>query len=333
MKLLTTTSLLFSATSSIVGVFAGKKCPGHFGGATKVANMCESHFPDKNSEKIWFIKFYAPWCGHCNSMKQAWSDLAKELADDKEIGIGGVDCDDAKNKGLCGKYGVQGFPTLKAFINGKPKNYQGAREKGPMKSYILGLKAKKGSKGGSAKCNKGIFKSSLKDSVLPLCDKHFPDQKSKFSWVIAFYNKASFDTERDEYNRLALEFGNEPADKNKSLKSNKKQSERLTEIKEKYSLAEAEDGKRKAGKSKDPLAKFGGVCCDCEKEADPKCKDIAKLPAFQVFNHVSKKTFTYEADKWNVDGLTGFALEKLELVTKAKEKEQKKEAKKEKDEL
>merc|ERR1712194_399837 len=72
---------------------AKKKCPGHFGGSSKVANLCESHFPDKGSEKVWFIKFYAPWCGHCQSMKQDWSDLAKEFKDDKEIGIGGVDCD------------------------------------------------------------------------------------------------------------------------------------------------------------------------------------------------------------------------------------------------
>ena len=55
--------------------------------------------------------------------------------------------------------GVQGFPTIKAFVGGKPKNYQGGRDAASIKSYILGLKAKRGSKGGSAKCQKGTFKS------------------------------------------------------------------------------------------------------------------------------------------------------------------------------
>lgn len=41
-----------------------------------------------------------------------------------------VDCDNASNKGLCGRFGVQGFPTVKIFSAGKkgmPTDYQGAR--------------------------------------------------------------------------------------------------------------------------------------------------------------------------------------------------------------
>eukprot|EP00392_Amoebophrya_sp_AT5.2_P017111 g17427.t1 len=155
----------------------------------------------------------------------------------------------------------------------------------------------------------------MKDSVLPLCDKHFPDEKSKFSWLVAYYKKADF-KQSDELNRMALEFGNEPVDKNKQLKSNKKQSERLTEIKEKYSIKGAE-GKRKSGKSKDPLAKFGGVCCDCDKEEDAKCKGKT-LPAFSVYNHVSKKTFDFDAT-YDADKLAAFAMEKLEYVKPGKE--------------
>lgn len=88
-------------------------------------------------------------------------------------------------------------------------------------------------------------------------------------------------------------------------------------MKEKYSVTAA-DGKRKAGKSKDALAKFGAVCCDCDdKEAQKKC-DGKKLPAFSVFNDAKKKTFDYEMGKWNVDDFAGFVLEKMELVGERK---------------
>lgn len=80
------------------------KCPGHFGRGA--ANLCASHFPDAQSEKVWLVKFYAPWCGHCNSMKDTYNNLGKFFKDDKEVGIGAVDCTAQENQALCQKYGV-----------------------------------------------------------------------------------------------------------------------------------------------------------------------------------------------------------------------------------
>ena len=88
---------------------------------------------------------------------------------------------------------------------------------------------------------------NVKDSVLPLCAKHYPDEKSKHSWVIAFYNEEEF-AKSDEFNRLALEFGNEPPEKNKQRKRIIKQSERIGELVSKYSVKG--EVLKKAGKSK-----------------------------------------------------------------------------------
>lgn len=44
--------------------------------------------------------------------------------------VGAVDCDVEENKGLCGSFGIQGFPTIKVFsagVKGMPMDYQGPR--------------------------------------------------------------------------------------------------------------------------------------------------------------------------------------------------------------
>ena len=77
-----------------------------------------------------FVKFYAPWCGHCKKLAPAWDQLHSEFADSGDVVIGDVDCTADGNKDLCGKYGVRGFPTLKYFVGGDPngESYEGGRD-------------------------------------------------------------------------------------------------------------------------------------------------------------------------------------------------------------
>eukprot|EP00227_Mantoniella_beaufortii_P017789 CAMPEP_0197591044 /NCGR_PEP_ID=MMETSP1326-20131121/12621_1 /TAXON_ID=1155430 /ORGANISM="Genus nov. species nov., Strain RCC2288" /LENGTH=230 /DNA_ID=CAMNT_0043156383 /DNA_START=72 /DNA_END=764 /DNA_ORIENTATION=- len=60
-----------------------------------------------------FVKFFAPWCGHCKSLAPAWNKLGDEFAESPTILIADVDC--TKEADLCKKYGVSGYPTLKYF--------------------------------------------------------------------------------------------------------------------------------------------------------------------------------------------------------------------------
>ena len=66
-----------------------------------------------DSSKPTFVKFFAPWCGHCKKMKPDWDKLASD-ADKDKITIGDIDCE-GSGKELCQKYEIQGFPTLKYF--------------------------------------------------------------------------------------------------------------------------------------------------------------------------------------------------------------------------
>lgn len=183
-------------TAACLPIFASSsKCDkSEFYGSTAVVDLCDAHFPDKTSENVWMVEFYAPWCGHCKALKPKYIEAAKQVKgrDDLEgVKFGAVDC--TKHQALCQKYSVSGYPTIKAIVAGKAKDYQGPRESDPMIDFVRRLKEGKGTKGGSAKCSSALA-GDAKDGAVALCPSHFPDKKSKNSWLVAFHNEKLEDT-------------------------------------------------------------------------------------------------------------------------------------------
>merc|ERR1712232_1475249 len=74
--------------------------------------------------KTVFIKFFAPWCGHCKRMAPDWEKLADEWASNEVGLVAEVDCT-ADGKALCDANGVKGFPTLKYGDPTALDDYQG----------------------------------------------------------------------------------------------------------------------------------------------------------------------------------------------------------------
>lgn len=84
-----------------------------------------------NSLDPWFIKFYAPWCHHCQAMGPNWVQMAREMKG--KLNVGEVDCD--ANKKLCKDIGVKGYPTVLLFRGNERTEYQGMRGLGDFVDY------------------------------------------------------------------------------------------------------------------------------------------------------------------------------------------------------
>jgi len=84
-----------------------------------------------NTMDPWFIKFYAPWCHHCQALAPNWSNLARQMRG--HLNIGEVDCD--VHKKLCKQAGVRGYPTMLLFRGSERIEYEGLRGIGDLLSY------------------------------------------------------------------------------------------------------------------------------------------------------------------------------------------------------
>ncbi|GJP46365.1 hypothetical protein CLOM_g5659 [Closterium sp. NIES-68] len=106
-------------------------------GDSDVVTLDNDNFDDYvGKEEAAFVKFYAPWCGHCKKLAPDYEKFATAFKRTKSVVIAKVDCD--VHKDVCSKYGVGGFPTLKWFPAGKskPEDYKGGRDLSDLIEFV-----------------------------------------------------------------------------------------------------------------------------------------------------------------------------------------------------
>jgi protein disulfide-isomerase-like protein len=113
-----------SLTLALLGLLAG----------ANAIELTADTWDDNVAGKTVFVKFYAPWCGHCKKLKPDWDKLMNAFADSPTALIADVDCT-AAGKPLCDANGVRGYPTLKWGDPSALEDYKGSRDYDALKKF------------------------------------------------------------------------------------------------------------------------------------------------------------------------------------------------------
>ncbi|RLN97657.1 hypothetical protein BBJ28_00013982 [Nothophytophthora sp. Chile5] len=155
--------------------------------------LTEATFDHQTSEGVWFVKFYAPWCGHCKKLAPVIDEMSEDAQIvEKGVHVAKVDC--TVEKSICERFGVQSYPTLRVVSAGKYYDYSGRREAPSMIAFATeGFKKEFAervlsySEFGTWLCQHE--ENERKSAVVSLTTASFEELvlNSKEPWLIKFY--------------------------------------------------------------------------------------------------------------------------------------------------
>ncbi|KYN37122.1 Protein disulfide-isomerase A6 [Trachymyrmex septentrionalis] len=161
---------IMSRLLGILLLVAGANCM--YASNSAVVDLRPNNFDNLvlNSDHIWVVEFYAPWCGHCQQLTPEYDKAATALKG--VVKVGAVNADEHKSLGS--KYGVRGFPTIKIFgLDKKPEDYNGPRSAAGIVDAALNAASQKVRKvlggktsGGESKIEYMILYTNRKDNFL-----------------------------------------------------------------------------------------------------------------------------------------------------------------------
>jgi protein disulfide-isomerase A6 len=127
-----------SSGGSCGGSGSGSNSGSGSGGSDKdVVELTDSNFESLvlNSDHMWLVEFFAPWCGHCKNLAPEWARAATELKGKVKLGA----LDATVHQAMAQKYGVRGYPTIKYFAPGstEPSEYDGGRTSGDIVQWAM----------------------------------------------------------------------------------------------------------------------------------------------------------------------------------------------------
>jgi protein disulfide-isomerase A6 len=179
----------------IVGLCGQALCM--YDASSQVVEITASNFQTRviDSDSVWIVEFYAPWCGHCKSLVPEYTKAAKALMGVAKVGA----VDMTQHQSVGQPYNVQGFPTIKIFgLNKKsPIDFNGARTAqgltdaamGELKKMVSDRMAGKSGGGSSGGSKKPPPKQGSAADVIELTDSNFEEMitGSDEMWLVEFF--------------------------------------------------------------------------------------------------------------------------------------------------
>ncbi|KAK9765236.1 hypothetical protein K7432_006588 [Basidiobolus ranarum] len=100
-----------------------------------VIPLSPTNFSTTVSHGLWYVKFYAPWCGHCQALAPIWVQVAEALRG--KVNVAELNCDAYRE--LCSSEEIGGYPTIKLFQEGSATLNNGERTLDALTGFVLGL--------------------------------------------------------------------------------------------------------------------------------------------------------------------------------------------------
>jgi len=89
--------------------------------------------PSLSGDGLHFVNFQTSWCGHCQKLAPTWAELEK--SEGGSCTIVSIDCD--RDKDVCKRYNVRGYPTLMLMMDGKRLvDYRGPRDLDHLRDFL-----------------------------------------------------------------------------------------------------------------------------------------------------------------------------------------------------
>jgi protein disulfide-isomerase-like protein len=98
---------------------------------SELITLTDENFDAKFAEGDWLVKFYAPWCKHCKTLKPIFAELGKKVS---HAGIGEIDA--TSSKVTAKKYNVTSFPTIIYRQDGIVGKYDGQRSMEGLTAFL-----------------------------------------------------------------------------------------------------------------------------------------------------------------------------------------------------
>jgi thioredoxin domain-containing protein 5 len=99
----------------------------------KVLELDERNFSNEIKNGGVFVKFFAPWCGHCKKLAPIWSQLAEQMRN--QLTVAEVNCEE--HNAICRAEDVQGYPMLFYYgDDGVKTEYTGGRKLEQLQVFV-----------------------------------------------------------------------------------------------------------------------------------------------------------------------------------------------------